>query len=343
MMHRAAGAALYLMPEIDYYKTLGVNRSATAEEIRKAYKKLARKYHPDVRPGDKDAADQFKKVQQAYGILGDADKRVQYDRYGHAFDGGRGGGSYRTAWASGPDGTHAVDLSDLFGQFFGGDGFRGGGGPGAQFERSPFPGGFRQGGGGEPHFGRAEHHGEPQKGEDITFEVTVPFQVAAEGGTHGLQIRRGDKTERINVKIPAGVQEGGIIRLAGQGQPSPLGGPAGDLLLTIRIAPHPYFYREGSNLLIDVPVTPSEAALGTKIEVPTLSEGHVNVKVPPGTSSGTRLRLRGKGVSNPKSHERGDQFVVVKIVIPHETSDAAKKLYSELAEIEPQAPRSGLW
>jgi curved DNA-binding protein len=325
------------MAEIDYYKTLGVNRGASAEEIRKAYKKLARKYHPDVRPGDKDAADQFKKVQQAYAVLGDADKRVQYDRYGHAFDGGRGGGPYRTAWAAGPDGTHAVDLSDLFNQFFGG------GGP--QFERGsgPFPGSFRPGPTGEAHFGHAQATGEPAKGEDITFEVTVPFQVAAEGGNHGLQIRRGENTERINVKIPAGVQDGGTIRLGGQGQPSPTGGPSGDLLLTVRVAPHPYFYREGSNLLIDVPITPSEAALGTKIEVPTLSEGHVNVKVPPGTSSGTRLRLRGKGVPNPKTHERGDQYVVVKIVVPHETSEAAKKLYSELATIESQTPRTGLW
>jgi curved DNA-binding protein len=332
------------MPEIDYYKTLGINRGASAEEIRKAYKKLARKYHPDVRPGDKDAADQFKKVQQAYSVLGDADKRVQYDRYGHAFDGGRGGGPYRTAWASGPDGTHAVDLSDLFSQFFGGgaEGFRGGTG-GAQFERHPFPGGFGAGQAGEAHFGHAHAATEPRKGEDITFEVTVPFQVAAEGGNHGLQIRRGENTERINVKIPAGVQDGSTIRLAGQGQPSPMGGPAGDLLLTVQVAPHPYFYREGNNLLVDVPITPSEAALGTKIEVPTLSEGHVNVKVPPGTSSGTRLRLRGKGVPHPKTHERGDQFVVVKIVIPHETSEAAKKLYSELATIESQTPRSGLW
>jgi curved DNA-binding protein len=329
------------MADIDYYKTLGVNRTASAEEIRKAYKKLARKYHPDVRPGDKDAADQFKKVQQAYSILGDAEKRVQFDRYGHAFDGGRGGGPYRTAWASGPDGTHAVDLSDLFGQFFGGgEAFRGGAG-GAQFERRPFPGSFggAHAGAGEASFG----HEAGGKGEDITFDVTVPFQVAAEGGSHGLQIRRGEQTERITVKIPAGVQDGGTIRLAGQGQPGPGGGPAGDLLLTVHVAPHPYFHREGSNLLVDVPITPSEAALGTKIEVPTLSEGHVNVKVPPGTSSGTRLRLRGKGVPIPKTQDRGDQFVVVKIVVPHETTDAAKKLYSELAEIEPQAPRSGLW
>jgi curved DNA-binding protein len=323
------------MAEIDYYKTLGISRTASAEEIRKAYKKLARKYHPDVRPGDKDAADQFKRVQQAYSILGDAEKRLQYDRYGHAFNGGRGGGPYRTAWASGPDGTHAVDLSDLFSHIFGGDAHHGGSG---QFEQGPFPGGFRQ-----ESFRHSEGPAEARKGEDINFDVTVPFNVAAEGGNHGLQIRRGDQTERITVKIPPGVQDGGTIRLAGQGQPGPGGGPAGDLLLTVHVSPHPYFHREGSNLLVDVPITPSEAALGTKIEVPTLSEGHVNVKVPPGTSSGTRLRLRGKGVLNPKTHERGDQYVVVKIVIPHETSEAAQKLYSELAGIEPQSPRNGLW
>jgi DnaJ-class molecular chaperone len=340
MMHRAARGGFF-MPEIDFYKTLGVSRNASAEEIRKAYKKLARKYHPDVRPGDKDASDQFKKVQQAYAVLGDAEKRVQYDRYGHAFDGGRAG-PHRTAWASGPDGTHAVDLSDLFNQFFG-DGSRGGpGGAGAGFEHGPFrAGGSRSPG--EGPFGHGEQFGGSRKGEDISFEVTVPFQVAAEGGSHGLQIRRGEQTERINVKIPAGVEDGSTIRLAGQGHAGQSGGPPGDLLLTVHVSPHPYFHREGSNLLVDVPITPSEAALGTKVEVPTLSEGHVTVTVPPGTSSGTKLRLRGKGVRNAKTKERGDQFVVVKIVIPRQVSDAAKKLYRELAEVEPAAPRSGLW
>jgi curved DNA-binding protein len=328
------------MPEIDFYKTLGVSRNASADEIRKAYKKLARKYHPDVRPGDKDAADQFKKVQQAYSVLGDAEKRVQYDRYGHAFNGGGHSGSYRTAWAAGPDGTHAVDLSDLFNQFFGGggEGFRGGA---AGFERTPFQGGGRSA---RPEgFGQGESFGGERKGEDISFDVTVPFQVAAEGGSHGLQIRRGEQTERINVKIPAGVEDGSVIRLAGQGQPGSSGGTAGDLLLTIHVSPHPYFHREGSNLLVDVPITPSEAALGTKVEVPTLSEGHVTVTVPPGTSSGTKLRLKGKGVPNPKTKERGDQYVIVKIVLPRQTSDAAKKLYQDLANVEPANPRSGLW
>jgi DnaJ-class molecular chaperone len=335
MMRRAPARGGRLMPEIDYYKTLGVSQNASAEEIRKAYKKLARKYHPDVRPGDKDAADQFKRVQQAYGILGDPEKRIQYDRFGSSFESAGRGNAYRKAWASGPDGTHAVDLSDLLNQFFG-EGARGGGGAG--FEQGPFRG-FR--GGPESPHPHAESFGGAKKGEDITFDVTVPFNVAAEGGSHTLQIRRGEKTERLNVKIPAGVEDGSVIRLAGQGHPGASG--TGDLLLTVHVSPHPYFYREGSDVLVDVPITPAEAALGTKAEVPTVSEGHVTVTVPPGTSSGTRLRLRGKGVRNPKTKDRGDQYVVIKIVLPRETTDAAKKLYEELAGLETQNPRAGLW
>ncbi len=332
MLRRTLPGGNFHMPEVDYYKTLGVDRRATAEEIRKAYKKLARKYHPDVRPGDKNAADQFKRIQQAYAVLGDAEKRVQYDRFGQAMEGGRGGP--RTAWASGPDGTHAVDLSELFNQFFGEATGRGRG-----FQRGPFAGTF--------HGGTTEPFGRPgemaEKGEDVSFEVTVPFGIAAEGGSHTLQIRRGDKTERINVKIPAGVEDGSVIRLAGQGQAGAAGGPSGDLLLTVHVTPHPYFYREGSNVLVDVPVTPSEAALGAKVEVPTISEGRMTVTVPPGTSSGARLRLRGKGVRDPKSKNLGDQFVVIKIVIPRQTSESAKALYQQLAATEPQNPRAGLW
>ena len=177
----------------------------------------------------------------------------------------------------------------------------------------------------------------------MTFEVTVPFQVAAEGGSHGLQIRRGEQVERINVKIPAGVEDGSVIRLAGQGHPGPQGGAPGDLLLTVHVSPHPYFHREGSNLLVDVPITPSGSGSGNQSRSPHAVGRARDGDRPPGTSSGTKLRLRGKGVRNPKTKELGDQFVVVKIVVPHQTSDAAKKLYQELAEVEPAAPRAGLW
>lgn len=310
----------------DYYKILGVSREATADEIRKAYKKLARENHPDTKPGDEQAAQRFKDIQEAHAVLGDAEKREQYDRYGAAFrDGGRG--PFQQTWTSsaGP-----VDFSELFGggidlsDLFGGG--AGAGGPGA--------GGFR---------GAGRQAARPQKGEDVRMEIEVPFQIAAEGGSHSVALRRGDKTERITVKVPAGVDTGSVIRLSGQGHPGIHGGPAGDLKLTVKASPHPWFKRNGANLLLDVPITPAEAALGAKVEVPTLSEGKVNVTIPPGTSSGTKLRLRGKGVIDQKTKQRGDQFVVAKIVVPTELSERARELYRELNEVTPHSPREGLW
>jgi DnaJ-class molecular chaperone len=317
------------MPELDYYKVLGVSRDATADDIRKAYKKLARENHPDMKPNDKAAAEKFKQVQAAYDVLGDADKRSQYDRYGAAFQqAGRGPAGGRTyTWNAGPGGAGGpVDLDDLFGggqvdlgDLFGG--MFGGRGPGPGTQRRP----------------RA------RRGQDIEAEINVPFQLAAEGGSYDLQLERGGQPERIAVKVPPGVNDGSVIRLAGQGQPGFDGGPGGDLLLTIQVAPHPYFRREGRDLFIDVPITPSEAALGAKIDVPTLSEGRVTVTVPPGTSSGTKLRLRGKGVADPKSKQRGDQFVVVKISVPKKHNEEARELYRKLADAAPFDPREGLW
>ena len=314
------------MSEKDYYKTLGVSRGASEDEIRKAYRKLARKNHPDVNPDDKDAADRFKKIQEAYAVLGDSEKREQYDRYGAAFEGAGG----RT-WSSGPGGAGPIDLGDLFGgqvdlgDLFGGA-FGGRGGAAS--------GGFR---------GGTRQATAPRRGRDLRMEIDVPFQVAAEGGSHALGLQRGSNTERITVKIPAGVETGSVIRLAGQGEPGQDGGPAGDLLLTIRVAPHPWFRREGNNILLEVPITPSEAALGARVDVPTLSEGTVTVTIPPGTSSGMKLRLRGKGVPNRKTKHRGDQFVVVKIVVPKHLDPQARELFEQLQQTVPQSPRAGLW
>ena len=310
------------MANPDYYKVLGVSREASDEEIRKAYKKLARQYHPDVKPGDKEAAEKFKEVQEAYEVLSDSEKRDQYDRYGTVHGAGRGprGQGRPFTWSTGGGGgAGPIDLEDLFGGFggmFGGGGFGGGG-------RQAPP--------------RA------RKGEDLTLDIDVPFQVAAEGGSHSLQLRKDDKVERINVKIPAGVESGSVIRLAGEGHPGANGGPAGDLLLTVKVAPHPWFRREGADLLVDLPVTPSEAVLGAKVEAPTLSEGNVTVTVPPGTSSGQKLRLRGKGVMNPKTKQRGDQYVVVKVVVPKQADERVRDLYRQLAEAAPENPRAGLW
>jgi DnaJ-class molecular chaperone len=313
------------MAERDFYKILGVSREAADDEIRKAHRKLARKYHPDVRPDDKEAAQKFKEVQEAYSVLGDKEKRAQYDRYGAAFQsagGGPGTGGGRTyAWSTGPSGGGAVDINEIFGgEFDFGDLFGGG-------------------------FGRGEGRASgprPRRGQDAHLEIEIPFQVAAEGGTQALQLNRDGKNERLNVKIPAGVETGSVIRLAGQGQPGTSGGSAGDLLLTVKVAAHPYFRREGKNLILDVPITPSEAALGAKVDVPTLSEGRVTLTIPPGTSSGTRLRLRGKGVASSDG-SRGDQLVVAKIVVPRKLDDESRGLYEKLAATSPQAPRAGLW
>lgn len=312
---------------LDYYKVLGVTKNASAEEIRKAYKKLSRENHPDRKPNDAAAAEKFKQVQEAWDVLGDPQKRQQYDQFGAAF--GPNGPQFR----GGPrGGAGPIDLGDIFGgqidlgSLFGGA-FAGGGGAGA-----------------EPIFGRqAGRRARPARGENVEAEIEVPFQVAAEGGQHDLQIERDGRREHLTVKIPAGVATGSVIRLSGQGQPGHGGGPAGDLLVTIKVAPHPHFRREGNDLFVEVPITVSEAALGAKVEVPTLSEGTVVVTVPPGTSSGAKLRLRGKGVLSHKTRERGDLYVVVKLVLPPKLDAHTRALFEQIAAAAPHDPRAGLW
>jgi DnaJ-class molecular chaperone len=310
------------MANHDYYKTLGVPRTASADEIRKAYKKLSRRYHPDVNK-EKDAPEQFKQVQEAFEILGDDQKRQQYDRFGSAaFEGGRGPRGQWQTWTGpgGGGGTGPVDFSDLFG---------------GQIDLEDILGGAFAG-------GRPGKRA-PRRGQDVEVEVEIPFQTAVEGGSYELALNRGGKAERLSVKIPAGVETGSVVRLAGQGEPGPRGGSAGDLLVRVRVAPHPWFRREGNNLLIEVPVTATEAALGAKVEVPTLSEGMVVVTIPPGTSSGAKLRLRGKGAADRTTKQRGDQYVIVKIVVPQKLSERAKELFQEVARAAPQSPREGLW
>ncbi|MBD3672578.1 MAG: J domain-containing protein [Planctomycetaceae bacterium] len=309
------------MPADDYYQTLGVSKTASQEEIRKAYKKLARKYHPDVKPDDKEAASKFKEIQEAYEVLGDAEKRQKYDQFGsnwkHA-GAHPGGGQYH--WAGGAGGGGPVDLDDIFGGGF------------------DFQDLF---GGGRSSRGRAQPR--PRKGADLKTEIHVSFETAALGGKHDLSYRVDGRPEQITVTIPAGISSGKQIRLAGQGSPGSGGGPAGDLLITVQVGAHPWFRRDGNNLLLDLPLTPAEAALGTQIEVPTLDEGPVTLTVPPGTASGMKLRLKGKGVVDPKTKQQGDQYVVVKIVPPKELNDEQRKLYEQLQEAGQENPRKNLW
>lgn len=310
------------MPANDYYKTLGVARDASADDIRKAYKKLARKYHPDVSK-EKDAAERFKQVNEAFEVLSDDEKRKMYDRFGTARPGGPGPGGQAYTWSGPAGGAGPVDLEQLFGgQFDLGGMFGGGFGDAAA-------------GGKRPRRDR--------RGSDVEFDVEIPFLVAVEGGTHDLHVDRAGKAERIAIKIPPGIDSGNVIRLAGQGQPGGNGGPAGDLLITVRVAPHAWFRREGANLLVDVPVTITEAALGAKVDVPTLTEGKVVMTVPPGTSSGQKLRLRGKGVPDREKKQRGDLYAIIKVVVPQNLSAQAKELLQRFQEAAPQSPRAQLW
>ncbi|MBM4077463.1 MAG: J domain-containing protein [Planctomycetes bacterium] len=310
------------MADPDYYKVLGVSKKATPEEIRKAYRKLARENHPDAKPNDTSAADRFKSIQEAYDVLNDEKKRQHYDRFGTSvpFGATQGGAGANPFGGAGGFRSGPIDFGDLFGQGVDFSEFFSGGGPT-----------------GERRGKRA-----PSKGEDVQVTLTIPFKTAVTGGSVDVRLDRNGKIETLGVKVPSGVNSGQVIRLSGQGNPSARGGAAGDLYLTIQIESHPYFRREGSNLLIDVSITPSEAVLGTKVDVPTLAEGPVVVTIPPGTSSGAKLRLRGKGVTDSQTHQTGDQFVVVKIVVPRELSDKDKSLYKQLAENE-ASPRDNLW
>ncbi|WP_010582860.1 DnaJ C-terminal domain-containing protein [Schlesneria paludicola] len=311
----------------DYYKTLGVSKGASADEIRKAYRKLARVNHPDAKPNDAGAAERFKAIQEAYDVLNDADKRKKYDQFGPGFEQmGRGGPPPGGGFGGFEGGSGPIDLGDLFGN--------------GGIDLGDFFGAAMRGGPSSAGSRRGKRPG--VRGEDIRATVRVPFETAVTGGSVDVRVDRGGQGETLGIKIPAGVSEGQVIRLAGQGHPGQRDGLSGDLLLRIEIEPHAYFRREGANLLVDVPISPSEAVLGTKVEVPTLSEGHVIMKVPAGTSSGVKLRLRGKGAIDPQTKQPGDQFVVIKIVLPKHLPEHAKDLYKQLAEHETSV-RDGLW
>ncbi|MBN7770928.1 DnaJ domain-containing protein [Marinobacter daepoensis] len=303
----------------DYYAVLGVSEAAPPEDIKKAYRKLARKYHPDVSK-EADASDRFKDVGEAYEVLKDPEKRAEYDqlrKYGAQADGsfqpppgwqsasGFGGGGYTEA--------DARQFSDFFEQMFGG-------GP-----RRGFGGGF--------------HQDMRRRGEDVHARLALFLEEAFNGCEKQLsftvhepdpQGRLVPRQKTLKVKIPAGMREGQHIRLKGQGAPGLGGGENGDLFIEVELAPHPHFSIEGRDVLVTVPVAPWEAALGATVTVPTVG-GKVNVKVPKGTSSGRKLRLKGKGF--PGKHP-GDQIVVLQVAMPEQHSAEAEKLYQQLAELE---------
>lgn len=312
----------------DYYETLGVKRGASTDEIQSAYRKLVRKYHPDLNPEDKHAKEQFHKVQNAFDVLNDSQKREMYDRYGSAYESmGAGGGPGPQTWNTGDGGGHNFDinLEDLFG----GGGPAGGGGFAEMFKNMGQRG------------QRKPRPVAPQRGSNIEHAITVPFTTAVLGGEAQIGVQRGDGTnETLQVKIPPGIEDGKKIRLRGQGEPSPNGGPNGDLLIKVSAAPHPYFTRKGRRLDIQVPITVVEAVNGAKVDVPT-PHGTISLSVPPGTSSGSRLRAKGQGVKG-SSGTPGDLFAEVQIVLPKEIDAADREQLQALMEKYADNPRANL-
>ena len=317
----------------DYYKVLGVGRNASEEEIQKAYRDLARKYHPDLNPDDKTAKQKFQEVQSAYDVLSDQQKREMYDRYGSSFETMGGGTGQGGPWPGGPGGGFSfedVDFSQFFGERFGAGGGTAGGGFEDIFSQ------FSQAGT-RP---RKPRSGGRRRGSDLRHDITVPFATAILGGEVQLAVARPTgQTETISVKIPAGIEEGKKIRLRGQGEPAPRGGPAGDLLLTVNVAPHPCFRRNGRHLHVSLPVTLAEAALGAKVDIPT-PKGTVTVKVPPCTSGGAKLRVKAHGV--PAKDGPGDLIAEVQIVMPKQIDDETRATFERLAERGTENARANL-
>ena len=300
----------------DLYAVLGVPRGASQEEIRKAYRALAKKYHPDFNPGDKAAEERFKKISQAYEILGDPEKRAKYDR-GEIDETGAERPQARFYREYAEAGAHRYepgfgaadffDLEDLFGDLFG-----------------------------RMRGARAERR--PRRGPDIHYHLVVDFLDAARGATRRVTTPDGRSLE---VAIPPGTATGDVLRLRGQGAPGPEGGPPGDALVEITVRPHPLFRREGRDIHLRLPITLDEAVLGAKVEVPTI-DGPVRLTIPRGSSSGRRLRLRGRGIRDPRTGQRGDQYVELEIVLPEEIDSELEAFMRRWREHHRYDPRVGL-
>jgi curved DNA-binding protein len=304
----------------DYYDVMGVARDATADDIKRAYRRLARKYHPDVSK-EPDAEARFKELGEAYEVLKDPEKRAAYDQLGSRWKEGqefKPPPDWNFEFRSEP---HAGAFSDFFESLFGGAGGR----PGAGASRA----GFRA------------------RGIDTAAQIDVTIEEAFSGTTRNLSLAHVErdahgqpvrKTRQLNVKIPAGVTDGQQIRLAGQGETGFGGGERGDLFLHVRMLPHRFFRAEGRDIWLELPVTPWEAALGETVRIPTLA-GKVDLKIPKGSQSGRQLRLKGKGLpGNPP----GDQHVILKIVTPAAASDADEALYRKMAATMPMNPRQAM-
>ncbi|MEC7293835.1 MAG: J domain-containing protein [Planctomycetota bacterium] len=300
----------------DHYQILGVSRTATSEDIQKAYREMARKYHPDLHPDDDAAKEQFKKVQTAFDVLNDPSKREMYDRYGSSFEGVNAGGG---GWS--PQGHQGgfqaggeVDLESLFG------------------------GGFADLFGGGTRRSSRPRRSASTQGEDITANIRIPFQLAIDGGKTEVRFDRDGHSETLSITIPQGLPDGARMRLRGQGRPGSGGGAAGDLLLEVGVEPHPVYRREGDTLAVNLPISLSEALEGAKVDLPT-PWGVISLRLPAGTSSGKKLRAAGMGVRHTNG-SKGDLIAEVQIVLPDLKNEAeSKSLLDAVKAAELSSPK----
>ena len=299
----------------DYYKILGVQKNASDEEIKKAYRKLAMKYHPDHTKGDKDAEEKFKKISEAYAVLSDKEKRKEYDTFGSE--------GFRQRFSQ-EDIFRGFDFGDIFREFgFGGGNFSHGGGGGRRFSF----------GAGSPFNSSGAQQRNQAKGSDLVYELPLTLREVATGTSKVITFQHQGRSENLTVKIPKGLIAGKKLRLAGKGEPSPYGGPAGNLYIKSQVLNDPVFSSENYDLYINRELTLSEVILGTTVSVPTIDDKQLSLKIPPGTKPGTKMRLSNHGLPDMKDNKKGDLYVRIQVKIPQHLNEEQKKIVDKLATV----------
>ncbi len=285
----------------DYYQVLGVEKKASSDDIKKAYRKLAVKYHPDKNPGNKEAEEKFKKISEAYAVLSDPEKRKQYDNVGSD--------TFHRSYSQ-EDIFRDFDINEILRDL----GFGG------------------RAAGRRPAYGTRQYRQMPQAGEDLEYNLSITLEESVFGAEKKIALNKDGKIDEINIKVPAGISTGKKLRLAGKGLPGSYGGAQGDLYLNISIVPHPIFARDGNDIYVEKELKFSQAVLGATVEVPTVDGGLKRIKIPPGTQNNTKIRMKGYGVPHLKGSEKGDQYVKVTVTVPKKLTTQQTELVKKLAE-----------